>query len=174
MHPYPLPHVIDAHLPEIRSLVGALCPEIPADAPDADFIAVAYAGLHDAHQRFDPAASTSFWSYAVHRVRGAIIDEREALERMQRTRRLAREVAASWRDADPPSPEAMFEQQEMQHLVRLEVEQLPTRERHVVRGFYLEERCMDDLAAQLGGMSRSWISRIHTRGIAMLRERMTR
>lgn len=174
MHPYPLPHVIDEHLHEIRALVRALCPEMRTDASDAAVIAVAYAGLHDAHQRFDPAASTSFWSYAFHRVRGAIIDERESQTRTKRARRRAREAARTWCDPEAPSPEAMFEQRELEHVVARELELLPTRERSVVRGFYLEERCLDDLAAQLGGKSRSWISRIHTRGIGMLRERLSR
>ncbi len=173
MHPFPLPQVIESHLPEIRALVRALCPELARDAPDETFVAVAYPGLHEAHQRFDPAASVGFWSYAVHRVRGSILDEREALARAEQKGRLVRETAETWRDPEPVTPETMFEHEELCHVVRQEIELLPTRERNVVRGFYLEERCLDDLGAQIG-KSRSWVSRIHTRGIGLLRERLTR
>lgn len=173
MHPYPLSQVIDAHRTEIRALVRALHPELDELAPDTTILSIAYAGLHDAHQRFDPAACLSFWAYAVHRVRGAIIDERRALQRALRRDRWLHEGAV-WETEPPATPESAFEQRELEHFARSELELLPTRERTVVRGLYLEERCLDDLAAQLGGLSRSWTSRLHTRGIEMLRERLTR
>lgn len=75
---------------------------------------------------------------------------------------------------EEPSPELAFAEAELGARMLSEIEELPTRERVVVRGMYFEERCLDDLGAQLGGLSRSWVSRLHTRALHILRGRLDR
>ena len=71
-----------------------------------------------------------------------------------------------------PSPEEAFARAEENARVLTLVEHLPTIERVVIRGMYLEQRCLDDIALELGGISRPWASRIHTRALRRLRERL--
>jgi RNA polymerase sigma factor for flagellar operon FliA len=53
------------------------------------------------------------------------------------------------------------------------IDTLPERERILIRGVYLEERPMDDLAKELG-LSKSWVSRLHSRALDILREMIDR
>lgn len=52
--------------------------------------------------------------------------------------------------------------------VRAAIATLPEREAFVVRGLYFESRLLDDLARDLG-VSKSWASRIHTKGLSLLK-----
>ena len=48
---------------------------------------------------------------------------------------------------------------------------LPERERALVRGFYFEGRRFDEVAQDLG-ISKSWASRLHSKALARLREKL--
>lgn len=168
MHPFPLSQVLDEHRAELVALVRTLRPDLSAKTPEARLVALAFPGLHDAHRRFDPGTTTSFWSYAVHRVRGAVLDDLAADARARR--RPPRVLPA-----DPVAcPETALARAQTEAALGAGIEALDTRERIVVRGVYYEERCLDDLGVQLGGLSRSWVSRIHTGALRRLRERLER
>ena len=53
--------------------------------------------------------------------------------------------------------------------VRKAVEGLPEREAKVIRDFYFKGRVLDEIAADFG-VSRSWVSRMHTRGLGLLKD----
>ncbi len=80
-------------------------------------------------------------------------------------------IAAVGQDESAPrtSPEDELIAADQAHRVRDALALLPEREAFVVRGFYLESRPLDDIAADLG-VSKSWASRIHTRALGMMRE----
>ncbi len=105
------------------------------------------------------------------------LGEEVGREAVDRRRDPLRDVAGGWmriHRLDDPSPESAFAEAELGARMLSEIEELPTRERVVVRGMYFEERCLDDLGAQLGGLSRSWVSRLHTRALSRLRARLDR
>ncbi|MBW2462960.1 MAG: sigma-70 family RNA polymerase sigma factor [Deltaproteobacteria bacterium] len=52
--------------------------------------------------------------------------------------------------------------------VRQALDELPDRERALVKGFYFEGRRFDEVAAELG-ISKSWASRIHGKALDLLR-----
>lgn len=80
--------------------------------------------------------------------------------------------AGAWLiDENDPTPEGAYEHAELLARVHAAVGALPTLERTVIRGLYVEDRCLDDIGAEIGA-SRSWASRIHTRAIEMLKERL--
>ena len=60
---------------------------------------------------------------------------------------------------------------EVQGFVRDAVDALPERERHAVVGYFLQERPMRDLAAELG-VTESRVSQLCKQGLALLRERL--
>ncbi len=63
----------------------------------------------------------------------------------------------------------IFVEAESKQRVRQALDTLPEREKVVVCGMYFEERPLDEIAAQLG-VSKSWASRIHSKGLELLRD----
>ncbi len=49
---------------------------------------------------------------------------------------------------------------------------LPERERSILQSRYYEERSFDEMSDELGGVSKSWISRLHVRALGTLRDRI--
>lgn len=96
-----------------------------------------------------------------------------AAEAMQRTlARLTTSFVASCVDADPedaPTPDGPLMRRERQNEVRSALQQLPERERTILVAFYFDERSLDDVARELG-LSISWASRLHHKGLDRLRE----
>jgi RNA polymerase sigma factor for flagellar operon FliA len=75
-------------------------------------------------------------------------------------------------DGDPDAtPEQALRKKQGRQRVRDALSTLPERERFLVQGHYLEGRRLDELAAELG-LSKSWGSRLHTRALQLLRERL--
>jgi RNA polymerase sigma factor FliA len=69
-------------------------------------------------------------------------------------------------DRAAPADEQL-EAKQMGQLLASALEELPSEERDVLRRYYLGGECLDDIAATLG-CSRSWASRLHTRGVQRL------
>lgn len=96
-----------------------------------------------------------------------------AAEAMQRTlARLTTSFVASCVDADPdaaPTPDGPLLRRERQSEVRRALEHLPDRERTILVAFYFDERSLEDVARELG-LSISWASRLHHKGLDRLRE----
>jgi len=69
----------------------------------------------------------------------------------------------------PRSPENEAHAGEQRGRVSEALECLPERERLVIEGFYFEDRSLEELGSSLG-ISKSWCSRLHTRGLGMLRD----
>ena len=79
---------------------------------------------------------------------------------------------ASCVDADPaaaPTPDGPLLRRERQSEVRRALEHLPDRERTILVAFYFDERSLEDVARELG-LSISWASRLHHKGLDRLRE----
>jgi RNA polymerase sigma factor for flagellar operon FliA len=66
------------------------------------------------------------------------------------------------------TPETLAIVEEQREAVVRALEQLPERERAVIRGFYLEDRSLEEIGKQMG-MSKSWASRTHTKALDRLR-----
>lgn len=76
-------------------------------------------------------------------------------------------------ERSPPSPEHGAHKGEQRGRVSEALERLPERERLVIEGFYFEDRSLEELGSSLG-ISKSWCSRLHTRGLGMLRDALGR
>jgi len=63
--------------------------------------------------------------------------------------------------------------EESRRRVREAIDTLPEREAKVIRDFYFRGRVLDEIAADFG-VSRSWASRMHTRGLGLLKEALER
>jgi RNA polymerase sigma factor for flagellar operon FliA len=75
-------------------------------------------------------------------------------------------------DGDPQAtPERSLQQKQARDRVREALASLPERERFLAQGHYIHGRRLDELAAELG-LSKSWGSRLHSRALQLLRERL--
>lgn len=84
------------HLPLVQTVVERVCAHLPPTVDREDLFHAGVIGLMDALNRYDAARDTAFSTYAVLRIRGAIIDDLRARDWVSRG---ARERARAWQDA---------------------------------------------------------------------------
>jgi len=83
--------------PLVKYVAGRLASGLPQSVDTADLISYGLFGLIDAIQKFDPGRAIKFETYAIARIKGAIIDELRALDWVPRSvRSRAREIEASY------------------------------------------------------------------------------
>ncbi len=83
--------------PLVKYVAGRLASGLPQSVDTADLISYGIFGLIDAIKKFDPARAIKFETYAIARIKGAIIDELRALDWVPRSvRSRAREIEASY------------------------------------------------------------------------------
>jgi RNA polymerase sigma factor for flagellar operon FliA len=82
-----------AYSPLVKYVAGRMCSGLPAHVEEADLISYGLIGLISAIERFEPEREIKFETYAIPRIRGAIIDELRALDWVPRSvRARAREI----------------------------------------------------------------------------------
>jgi RNA polymerase sigma factor FliA len=83
--------------PLVKYVAGRLASSLPQTVDTADLISYGIFGLIDAIQKFDPARAIKFETYAISRIKGAIIDELRAMDWVPRSvRSRAREIEAAY------------------------------------------------------------------------------
>jgi RNA polymerase sigma factor FliA len=83
--------------PLVKYVAGRLASGLPQSVDTADLISYGIFGLIDAIQKFDPERAIKFETYAIARIKGAIIDELRAMDWVPRSvRSRAREIEASY------------------------------------------------------------------------------
>ena len=85
--------LILTYAPLVKYVAGRLGSGLPAHVEEADLVSYGLLGLIGAIDRFDPEREIKFETYAVARIRGAIIDELRSLDWVPRSvRTRAREI----------------------------------------------------------------------------------
>lgn len=180
--------------PVVQKIVGGFQRKLPRNVLREDLLAAGMIGLWDAIQRHGAEADDGFEWYVRVRVRGAILDELRAQDWLPR--RLRATVANQADNAGgsmppsvvriddvseleqgrclslPPSGEAELCDRDDQRELEGAIEQLPERERHIVREHYFKGVRFKDLSVELG-VSEPRISQLHTRAMQRLRGLMT-
>ena len=83
--------------PLVKYVAGRVSVGLPANVEQADFVSYGIFGLIDAIEKFDPERFIKFETYAMSRIRGAIIDELRALDWIPRSvRQKARAVERAY------------------------------------------------------------------------------
>jgi RNA polymerase sigma factor for flagellar operon FliA len=83
--------------PLVKYVAGRLASSLPQTVDTADLISYGIFGLIDAIEKFDPGRAIKFETYAISRIRGAIIDELRAMDWVPRSvRSRAREIEAAY------------------------------------------------------------------------------
>jgi RNA polymerase sigma factor for flagellar operon FliA len=85
--------LVVAYAPLVKYVAGRMAAGLPAHVDEADLISYGLGGLISAIERFDLSREIRFETYAITRVRGAILDELRALDWVPRSvRARAREI----------------------------------------------------------------------------------
>ncbi len=85
--------LLGLYLPLVRSVAGRMAMGFPRSVDIQDLINTGVLGLSEAFKKFDPDRGVKFETYAVPRIRGAILDELRALDWVPRsTRAKARNI----------------------------------------------------------------------------------
>jgi len=109
-----------AYSPLVKYVAGRMSSGLPAHVEEADLISYGLIGLISAIERFEPEREIKFETYAIPRVRGAIIDELRALDWVPRSvRARAREIERAnvkleRRLQRPPTDEEMAKELELE------------------------------------------------------------
>ena len=83
--------------PLVKYVAGRLASGLPQSVDTADLISYGIFGLIDAIKKFDPERAIKFETYAIARIKGAIIDELRAMDWVPRSvRSRAREIETSY------------------------------------------------------------------------------
>lgn len=85
--------LVVAYSPLVKYVAGRMASGLPAHVEEADLISYGLVGLISAIQRFEPERDIKFETYAITRIKGAIIDELRSLDWVPRSvRSRARDI----------------------------------------------------------------------------------
>jgi RNA polymerase sigma factor for flagellar operon FliA len=102
--------------PLVKYVAGRVAVGLPANVEQADLISYGIFGLIDAIDKYDQSRGIKFETYAISRIRGAIIDELRAIDWVPRSVRFkAREVEKAYQNLEnklkrPPSDAEIAEE----------------------------------------------------------------
>ncbi len=139
-----------------------------------DLIQEGTVGLIEAVETFDPGRNVAFSLYAVHRIRGRILNYAQhegALQCLSMDSQLSDEDLAHIEEQFSDSEQAVAVQAENNFLVdqiRTAMDRLPANERLVLNGVYLDDQEPKELAQTLN-VSLSHIYRLQKQGVRRVR-----
>jgi RNA polymerase sigma factor for flagellar operon FliA len=151
--------------------IGSTCRGLELD----ELIACGYEGLLNARRDFRRRFRVPFRVYARTRIRGAILDGIRSLQRVPRRAHARGQVCSVDIDdlahmlrCDAPPPDELLDEFREAQLLRSVTDILPECERELIRRSYFGGERFDHVARDLG-ISKSWASRVHRRGLELLR-----
>ncbi len=101
------------YAPLVKYVASRVATGLPASVEQADLVSYGMFGLIDALDKFEPARGNKFETYAIPRIKGAIIDELRAMDWVPRSVRFkAREIEKAYADV-----EAMMKRAPTEHEV---------------------------------------------------------
>ena len=89
------------YAPLVKYVASRVATGLPASVEQADLVSYGMFGLIDALEKFEPARGNKFETYAIPRIKGAIIDELRAMDWVPRSVRFkAREIEKAYSDLE--------------------------------------------------------------------------
>jgi RNA polymerase sigma factor for flagellar operon FliA len=152
------------NLDYVRGMAGQMRRSLPAAIEIDDLVAYGAIGLCESAARFDRRSGARFSTYSHLRIRGAILDGVRLMGWFGAALDDDEDVAAQ------PAPMSAAEF-ELAAAVRQAVAALPYEARRLIELHYFEDQSLEDCGRVLG-ISKSWASRLRSRALAMLSERL--
>ena len=152
-------------------VVKALAPWRGNEAILMDLVQEGIIGLIEAVEKFDTERGIAFSLYAIHRIRGRMIDflKDEHREMFVSSEEMSLEGVI----ADEPAVAKQVEDNFLAGKLQEAVARLPAKEQAVLSGVYLEERLPQELAETLD-VSLSHIYRLQKQGVRRVRGMLSR
>ncbi|HZD80483.1 MAG TPA: RNA polymerase sigma factor WhiG [Actinomycetota bacterium] len=89
------------YAPLVKYVASRVATGLPSSVEQADLVSYGMFGLIDALEKFEPARGNKFETYAIPRIKGAIIDELRAMDWVPRSVRFkAREIEKAYQDLE--------------------------------------------------------------------------
>ncbi len=89
------------YAPLVKYVASRVATGLPSSVEQADLVSYGMFGLIDALEKFEPARGNKFETYAIPRIKGAIIDELRAMDWVPRSVRFkAREIEKAYADLE--------------------------------------------------------------------------
>ena len=105
------------YAPLVKYVASRVATGLPANVEQADLVSYGIFGLIDALAKFDPSREIKFETYAIPRIRGAIIDELRSLDWVPRSVRFkAREVEKAYSELEAKLKRAPSDAEIAEHL----------------------------------------------------------
>lgn len=105
------------YAPLVKYVASRVATGLPATVEQADLVSYGMFGLIDALDKFDPSRTNKFETYAIPRIRGAIIDELRAMDWVPRSVRFkARELEKAYTDLEGQLKRAPSEEEVAEYL----------------------------------------------------------
>jgi RNA polymerase sigma factor for flagellar operon FliA len=165
--------LILTYAPLVKYVAGKLGSWLPPHVEEGDLISYGLLGLIGAIERFEPDREIKFETYAISRIRGAMIDELRSLDWVPRSvRNRAREIERAIAELESDGEVAReLPHGEMRQALAQAITRLPDRERLVVTLYYYEELTLREIGEVLS-VTESRVSQLHTKAILRLRVRL--
>jgi RNA polymerase sigma factor for flagellar operon FliA len=175
------------HMPIVRRVVARFLRRVPPNVLRDDLMAAGVVGLIDSLRKNGGDEGPVFETYARIRIRGAILDELRAQDWLPRRVRRAIEkdgeggaCVVGIEDLDPSdraavddskgdSAETMLIASRESARMERAIEQLPERERLILKMHYFQDVRFKDIGAVLG-VSEPRVSQLHSRALGQLRK----
>ena len=143
--------LILVYSPLVKYVAGRVAAGLPNSIDSADLVSYGVFGLIDAIEKFDPTRGLKFESYAMARIRGAIVDELRSLDWVPRTLRAkAREIERAYQQLEASLHRAPTDT-ELADAIRITVAQLhASLSRLSYSGVTTLDGMMDDERTPLG------------------------
>ena len=110
-------YLIVHYSPLVKYVASRVAVGLPANVEQADLVSYGIFGLIDALEKFDRSREIKFETYAIPRIRGAIIDELRSLDWVPRSVRFkAREVEKAYNELEGRLKRAPTEPEIAQHM----------------------------------------------------------
>ena len=77
--------LVMAYSPLVKYVAGRMASGLPSHVDEADLVSYGLGGLINAIERFEPERAIKFETYAITRIKGAIIDELRSLDWVPRS-----------------------------------------------------------------------------------------
>lgn len=142
------------------------------EAVTLDLIQEGTVGLMEAAEKYNPDAGVAFSLYALHRVRGRMID---FLQKNRREILLedGEEEQVFFSKAGPDTAFETADRNSLHSRISQAVNRLPVREQDVIRSVYLQEQTAQETADAMD-VSTAYVYRLEKRGIRRLRGMLSR
>ena len=152
----------------IRYVVGRVKVTLPATISIEDIAGYGVEGLINAIERYSPQKNTRFETYALIRIRGAILDRIRAQDFLPRSVRKKIKDIKAIQDENKLNPQEKAEEQNVKQELEKALKRLPERERIIMVLYYQENMTLKEIGETIN-MSESRVCQLHAQGIMKLK-----